>query len=134
MKVALLAVILIAPFLLMGMANCGGGFTQAQVDMAAKRSGDIAFETAHRETKKKLTEVYLKLGATPADAAAKAELDATAAGEAARELAEIAIKKAMPVAPPTPPGTGGGLLGILGTALLNIGLGYVQARASGGRP
>jgi hypothetical protein len=80
---------------------------------------------------KKLIEVYTKLGATPADAVAKAELDAVAAGEAARVLAEAATKKALPVAPAS---TGSaGLLGILGTALLNIGLGYVQARASGGR-
>jgi uncharacterized membrane protein YqiK len=130
MKMLFVVVLLLVPFTL-GMANCGGGFTQAQVDMAAKRAGDIAFEKAHAETKKKLIEVYTKLGATPADAAAKAELDAVAAGDAARALAEAATKKAIPVSEPS--SGSAGLLGILGTALLNIGLGYVQARASGGR-
>jgi hypothetical protein len=117
----------------MGMASCGGGgFTQAQVDMAAKRAGEIAAHQAHQETKKRLTAVYVKLGAKQAEAEAMAELDAQAAADAAYKLADDAIRKSMPVAPPAPAG-GGGLGAILmGVATIALQVAGSAAQAKWG--
>lgn len=117
--------VLAVGMLLLGMATCGGGFSQAQVDMAAKRAGEDAAAKAHAVTKAKMLAIYLKLGATQADAEAKAELDGQQAADAAYALADAAIRKTMPLAPE---GKGGGLLAIIGTALLNVAMSTVEAK------